>query len=54
MAGSDSAALELARAERDEAAPLYESGRRKLADLGVALDPDDQSEMDWLTEQLVG
>lgn len=48
----NTAALALRRGERNEAAQLFVSGRRKLADLGVALDPDDQFEMDWLTQHL--
>lgn len=48
----NSAALAVARGDRDEAAKLFESGTQKLADLGVALDPDDQSELDWLARRL--
>ena len=46
------AALALARGSRMDALPLFERGAKKLTDLGAALDPDDQSEMDWLTQQL--
>jgi tetratricopeptide (TPR) repeat protein len=45
-------ALAVARGERAEAARLFESGSRKLDELGAALDPDDQSEFDWLKAQL--
>jgi tetratricopeptide (TPR) repeat protein len=48
----NTAALALARGDRDEAMRLFNSGEQALADLGVALDPDDQSELDWLTGQL--
>lgn len=50
--GINAAALALARGNRDEAVRLFELGRQKLTDLGVALDPDDQSEVDWMTRQL--
>lgn len=45
------AALAFARGSREEALRRLESGRRKLDQLGVALDPDDQAEMDWLTSE---
>ena len=48
----NAAGLALARGERDQAAGYFESGREKLAALGVALDPDDQSEIDWLAGRL--
>ena len=48
----NAAAIALARGSRADALPLFERGARKLAELGVVLDPDDQSEMDWLTQQL--
>jgi tetratricopeptide (TPR) repeat protein len=48
----NAAALAIGRGDRDQATRLFESGTRKLAELGVALDPDDQSEVDWLTRQL--
>jgi len=41
-----------ARGQRARAAAYFESGREKLAALGVALDPDDQSEIDWLADRL--
>ncbi len=46
------AALALARGNREEALRLYTAGRQKLDALGASLDPDDQSEFDWLTAQL--
>ena len=46
------AALALACGDREEASRLFESGRQQLADLGAALDPDDQAELDWLTREL--
>jgi hypothetical protein len=48
----NAAALALARGDRAGALTLYERGRAKLAELGAALDPDDQSEIDWLAGQL--
>jgi hypothetical protein len=48
----NAAALALARGDRDEAEQLFESGTQQPTDLGVTLDPDDQSELDWLTQQL--
>jgi tetratricopeptide (TPR) repeat protein len=48
----NTAALTLARGDREEAVRRFNSGRQALVDLGVALDPDDQSELDWLTGQL--
>lgn len=48
----NSAALALARGDRREGARLFQTGKQQLADLGVTLDPDDQSEIDWLTQQL--
>lgn len=47
----NAAALAFARGSREEALPLLESGRQKLDQLGVALDPDDQAEMDWLMSE---
>jgi hypothetical protein len=46
------AALAHARGEGDEAARLFASGTQRLYELGVALDPDDQAELDWLTQEL--
>jgi tetratricopeptide (TPR) repeat protein len=48
----DAAAVALGRGDRDEALRLFELGRQKLVELGAALDPDDQSEVDWMTRQL--
>jgi tetratricopeptide (TPR) repeat protein len=48
----NAAALALARGDRHEAERLFEAGMQKLADLGVELDPDDQSEVDWMTRRL--
>jgi len=48
----NSSALAIASGDRETALTLFEQGKTKLADLGVALDPDDQSEFDWLTRQL--
>lgn len=48
----NAAGLALARGDRAEGQRLYEDGKRKLDELGAALDPDDQSEFDWLTRQL--
>jgi tetratricopeptide (TPR) repeat protein len=48
----NAAALALGRGDRDEAARLFASGERQLVSLGVALDPDDQFELDWLSGQL--
>jgi tetratricopeptide (TPR) repeat protein len=46
------AAVALARGDTEPAAQLLEAGKRALEDLGVALDPDDQSELDWLDERV--
>ena len=40
--------VELHRGNIDAAARMF----AELSDLGVALDPDDQSELDWLTREL--
>jgi tetratricopeptide (TPR) repeat protein len=48
----NAAGLAISRGDRDDAARFFESGRQKLAELGAALDPDDQFELDWLTDQL--
>ena len=48
----NAAGLAAARGQRDRAAAYFESGREKLAALGVALDPDDHSEIDWLADRL--
>ncbi len=36
----------------EEAQRLYAEGKRRLDELGAALDPDDQFEFDWLSGQL--
>lgn len=48
----NASAVALGRGDRNEATLLFDSGAGKLADLGVALDPDDQFELDWLRQQL--
>lgn len=48
----NAAAVAVARGERERALPLFESGRQMLSDLGVALDPDDRFELDWLTGEI--
>jgi tetratricopeptide (TPR) repeat protein len=48
----NAAALALSRGNRAEALPLFDQGRAKLAELGATLDPDDRSELDWLTSRL--
>ncbi|MGH7434751.1 MAG: tetratricopeptide repeat protein [Polyangiaceae bacterium] len=45
------AAVALAQGRREEAARLFAAGQLKLAELGAALDPDDQFEFDWLRMQ---
>jgi tetratricopeptide (TPR) repeat protein len=46
------AALALAHGRREDAARLFDAGKRQLDELGAALDPDDQFEFDWLSAQL--
>ena len=46
------AAVALARGRREEGAEVFAAGKRKLDELGVALDRDDQFEFDWLSAQL--
>lgn len=46
------AAGDAARGETDQARALIEQGKEALAATGLALDPDDQFEVDWLTGQL--
>ena len=48
------AAIAAARGNTAEAKRLFGSGKKALETLGVALDPDDRSELDWLGEQLTG
>jgi tetratricopeptide (TPR) repeat protein len=45
-------AIALAHGRRDDALPLFEQGTKKLDNLGAALDPDDQFELDWLARTL--
>lgn len=45
-------ALAAVRGDRAEASRLFASGRQKLEAVGAALDPDDQSEFDWLSRQI--
>lgn len=46
------AAVAAARGDTATAKRLFDSGRQALEKLGVALDPDDRSELDWLSSQL--
>lgn len=48
----NSAALAHARGRREQALRLFGSGTDRLSALGVALDPDDQAELDWLSREL--
>jgi tetratricopeptide (TPR) repeat protein len=48
------AAVALARGDTTEARTRFAAGARALEALGAALDPDDRSEFDWLSEQLAG
>ena len=48
----NSAATALVRGDAAEARRRFAAGNEALRKLGAALDPDDQSELDWLTEQL--
>jgi tetratricopeptide (TPR) repeat protein len=47
------AAVAAARGDAEQARRLFASGSQALEELGVALDPDDQSELDWLTERVL-
>jgi tetratricopeptide (TPR) repeat protein len=47
------AAIALARGNMGEAKRRFAAGTEALEELGAALDPDDQSELDWLKGQLV-
>lgn len=47
-------AVALVRGERSEADRRFAAGWQALEALGVTLDPDDQSELDWLRDQLHG
>jgi tetratricopeptide (TPR) repeat protein len=46
------AATAAARGDIEEANRRFAVGRRAVEDLGVALDPDDRSELDWLSALL--
>jgi len=46
------AAVALAHGRREDGARLFEAGKRRLDELGAALDPDDQFEFDWVSAQL--
>lgn len=46
------AAVAAARGDHEQAKHLFGAGTRALVELGVALDPDDQSELDWLSQQI--
>lgn len=46
------AALALVRGQREDAARLFEAGKRQLDELGAALDPDDKFEFDWLSARI--
>ena len=47
------AAVAAARGEAAEAKRLLAAGAQALETLGVALDPDDRSELDWLRQQVL-
>ncbi len=46
------AAVAAARGNSGEAARRFAAGQHALTELRLTLDPDDQAELDWLTEQL--
>lgn len=46
------AAVAVMRGDREQARARFTAGTRALDGLGVALDPDDQSELDWLSAQI--
>lgn len=46
------AAVAAARGDIEAARRLLASGKEALGKLGMAIDPDDQSELDWLEERL--
>jgi tetratricopeptide (TPR) repeat protein len=48
----NAAALALDGGNREEALRLFATGLKKLEELGAALDPDDQSEVDWMRRRL--
>lgn len=41
-----------ARGDTGEAKRFFDSGQQALETLGVAIDPDDRSELDWLSGQV--
>jgi tetratricopeptide (TPR) repeat protein len=46
------AAVAAARGDTETAEQLFDSGKQALEKVGVALDPDDRAELDWLSGQL--
>ena len=48
------AGVALARGKREEAAQRFRQGKAALDRLGVALDPDDRFEVEWLERELGG
>ena len=52
MSDLNQAALAFAAGRRDEAAELLRRAESRLDDAGIALDPDDRFEVDWLRERL--
>jgi len=48
----NTAAVAAARGDRAKARAHFERGKASLDELGAALDPDDQSELDWLASRL--
>lgn len=46
------AAVAAARGDTENAERLFDAGKQALEKLGAALDPDDRSELDWLSGQL--
>ena len=47
------AAVAAERGDVEDAKRRFATGAQSLEELGVALDPDDRSELDWLTRQVV-
>src|SRR5204863_1643182 len=52
MASLNSAALAVADGDRQTGSELLSRAEQTLAQAAIVLDPDDQSEVDWLREQL--
>lgn len=50
--GLNRAGVALVRGQREEATRRFAVGKNQIAELGAALDPDDQFEFDWLASQL--